>query len=102
MDCGIYITIRVPPQTARLRRDGVVSVSTGRLSSSRIAAIGHFIIHSIFQRLPHASRRSPSYRRIAHSRRGLIGDNTAWGLFFQMDSFASTYSSTSLPSGSRR
>jgi hypothetical protein len=53
MDCGIYITIRVPPQTARLRRDGVVSVSTGRLSSSRIAAIGHFIIHSIFQRLHH-------------------------------------------------
>jgi len=55
MDCGIYITIRVPPQTARLRCDGVVSVSTDRISSSRIAAIGHFIIHSMFPAIAFAT-----------------------------------------------
>ena len=48
MDCGGYNAILVPPQTARLRWDAVVSVSTGRRSSSRIAAIGYFIIHSTF------------------------------------------------------
>ena len=33
---------------------------------------------------------------------GLVGARTSAGLFFHTDSSASTYSSTSLPSGSRR
>ena len=55
MDCGVYITILVPLQTARLRWDGVVSVSTGCLSSSRIAAIGYCIIHSTFPAIAFAT-----------------------------------------------
>src|SRR5579884_754821 len=37
-----------------------------------------------------------------HRRSGLIGETTAAGFSFQIDSSASTYSSTSFPSGSRR
>ena len=44
---------------------------------------------------------SPSNRE-NYRRNGLMGDTTAAGLFFHTDSSASTYSSTSLPSGSRK